>query len=320
VSCNGGSNGSATVTPSGGTAPYTYNWSPAGGTGATATGLSNGTYTCTITDANGCTAAQIVAITQPTILVASMTSNTICAGQDGSIAAVGTGGTGPYTYAWSNGPTTSSQTFTSPSAATYTVTITDANGCTMTGTASITLMPTPTAAFTTNATNGTFQLNGGTGQLCFTDASTDANAWLWDLNGTPSVTQSPCVTVTAANAGSFCATLTAMNANGCVDSTVVCIEIGESFYSIPNVFTPDGDGVNDAFIITNMGMKTLRCQIYNRWGELIYEWDGTTGSWNGKTKNGGDAVDGVYYYTAYLVDFAEKSVDASGFVQLIRGK
>lgn len=320
VSCNGGSNGSATVTASGGNGPYTYNWTPSGGTGATATGLSNGTYTCTITDANGCTAAQTVAITQPSVLVASMTSNTICAGDNGSVAAVGTGGTGPYTYAWSNGPTTSSQTFTSPAAATYTVTITDANGCTMTGTASITLMPTPTAAFTTNATNGTFQLNGGTGQLCFTDASTGANAWTWDLNGTPSVTQSPCVTVTAANAGSFCATLIATNANGCIDTTVQCIEIGESFYSIPNVFTPDGDGVNDAFVITNMGMKTLRCQIYNRWGELIYEWDGTTGSWNGKTKNGGDAVDGVYYYTAYLVDFAEKSVDASGFVQLIRGK
>ena len=53
---------------------------------------------------------------------------------------------------------------------------------------------------------------------------------------------------------------------------------------------------------------------------MVYEWDGTTAYWNGKTKNGGDAVDGVYYYTAYLVDFAEKSVQESGFVQLIRGK
>lgn len=86
------------------------------------------------------------------------------------------------------------------------------------------------------------------------------------------------------------------------------------------MFTPDGDGVNDNFMITNMGMKTIRCQIYNRWGEMVYEWDGTTAYWNGKTKNGGDAVDGVYYYTAYLVDFAEKSVQESGFVQLIRGK
>jgi len=66
-------------------------------------------------------------------------------------------------------------------------------------------------------------------------------------------------------------------------------------------------------------MKTLRCDIYNRWGELIYQWDGTTGYWDGKTKNGNEAVDGVYYYTVFMVDFQEKTYEESGFVQLIRG-
>jgi gliding motility-associated-like protein len=126
--------------------------------------------------------------------------------------------------------------------------------------------------------------------------------------------------VTSANSGNFCATLIVAGSNGCLDTTQQCVEIGESFYSIPNVFTPGSDGANDGFIITNTGMKSLRCEIYDRWGKLIYEWDGTTGYWDGKTKSGNDAVDGVYYYTAHLVDFADKPIEESGFVELIRGK
>ncbi len=69
-----------------------------------------------------------------------------------------------------------------------------------------------------------------------------------------------------------------------------------------------------------MGMKTLRCEIFNRWGELIYSWDSTTGFWDGKTKNGNPAVDGVYYYTVFMADFQDKTYNESGFVQLVRGK
>lgn len=320
VSCNGGTNGSATITPSGGTPGYTYSWAPSGGTNATATGLSSGTYSCTITDANGCTGIQTITITQPTVLTISTTIDSVCPGTPGVIGAGPSGGTAPYTYAWSNGPTTAGQTLVVTSPTTYSVTVTDANGCTITGTCSIGIYPSPTAAFITNATNGIFQLSAGTGNLCFTDISTDASAWLWNLDGNPSILQSPCLQVSNANAGTFCATLIVGNSSGCFDTTTQCLEIGESYYSIPNVFTPGGDGINDAFVITNVGMKSLSCQIYNRWGELIYEWDGTSGNWNGQTKKGNDAVDGVYYYTAHLVDFADKVFEESGFVQLIRGK
>ncbi|MGX7668999.1 SprB repeat-containing protein, partial [Flavobacterium pedocola] len=68
VSCNGGANGTATVVAAGGTASYTYSWAPLGGTGATASGLIAGTYTCTITDANGCQATRSFTINQPTVL------------------------------------------------------------------------------------------------------------------------------------------------------------------------------------------------------------------------------------------------------------
>ena len=130
VSCNNGSNGAATVTVSGGTPGYTYSWAPSGGTAATATGLAAGTYTCTITDANSCTSATSVTITQPSLLIAiaNVDNNVSCnGGVDGGATGFASGGTAPYTYFWSNAATTAS--ITGVTAGTYNVTITDANGC-----------------------------------------------------------------------------------------------------------------------------------------------------------------------------------------------
>ncbi|MFC5682459.1 SprB repeat-containing protein, partial [Flavobacterium sp. MAHUQ-51] len=104
VSCNGGSNGTATVSPTGGTPSYTYSWSPSGGTAATATGLAAGSYTVTVTDANGCTATKSFTITQPTALNATAGSKTDVScngGSNGTATVSPTGGTPSYTYSWS---------------------------------------------------------------------------------------------------------------------------------------------------------------------------------------------------------------------------
>ncbi len=322
VSCGGGSDGTGTVSAAGGTGPYTYAWAPTGGTSQTANGLTAGTYTITITDANGCISVQNITITQPAVMIATTTGDSACIGQSATISASSTGGVAPYTYLWSSGPnpTSFSQTVTVTTTTSYTVTITDASGCTSTATTTVTVNPLPSAAFTSNATNGVYTLTGPGSQLCFTGPAGVAS-WFWDLNGVATSTvQSPCVPLGVTDVGAYCATLTVTNSSGCTNTDSICVEINNVYYSIPNVFTPGGDNMNDGFTITNMGMKTLRCDIYNRWGELIYEWDGTAGYWNGQTKNGGDAVDGVYYYTVHMVDFQDKIYQESGFVQLIRGK
>src|SRR6185295_19278911 len=91
ISCNGGNNGSATVTVSGGTPGYTYSWAPAGGNAATASSLAAGTYTCTITDANSCTTTQTVSITQPSVLTATSSQvNISCNGGNNGSATVTT--------------------------------------------------------------------------------------------------------------------------------------------------------------------------------------------------------------------------------------
>jgi hypothetical protein len=112
VSCNGATNGSASVTASGGTGSLSYSWSPSGGTAATASGLTAGNYTCTITDANTCSITQTFSITEPAVLGNNTVAGagTICNGTTTSLTgSIPTGATGSYTYEWQSsisGPST----------------------------------------------------------------------------------------------------------------------------------------------------------------------------------------------------------------------
>lgn len=137
--CNGGADGTATVTPGGGTMPYTYKWSdPAGQTTATATGLQAQTYTVTITDFFGCSITQTATVTAPTALTATTSkTNALCNGGTGTATVAATGGTTPYVFKWSDPTGQAGATANSLTAGNYTVTVTDFNGCTFTATATV---------------------------------------------------------------------------------------------------------------------------------------------------------------------------------------
>lgn len=148
VTCFGGSDGTASGSVTGGTPNYSYSWSPIGGTGSTASGLPIGTYTVSVTDNNACLTTNTVLITQPTdIVVTGTVTNVSCfGGSNGLVATTVTGGVSPYTYFWSSGQTT--PTSTGLIAGTYTLIVTDNNGCQKTLTYTVT-QPTPLAvAFT----------------------------------------------------------------------------------------------------------------------------------------------------------------------------
>ncbi len=141
VDCHGNSNGSAMVSVAGGTPMYQYLWNTVPvQTNVMATGLSAGNYSVTITDANLCTASAEVAIAQPALLQVSTSSTSAnCGGMGGSVNANAVGGTGQYSYSWTNG---AGQTFTGVNLnnvmpSTYYLTVTDINGCTASNSANV---------------------------------------------------------------------------------------------------------------------------------------------------------------------------------------
>ena len=132
VTCNGNNDGSATVTATGGEGAFTYLWSN-GETTAKANNLKAGSHFVLVTDANGCQVTENVTIAEPAALVVTASSQTdvSCNGQsDGAITVTTAGGDAPYNYSWSNGQ--AGATLNNLSGGAYTVTVTDANGCTAT--------------------------------------------------------------------------------------------------------------------------------------------------------------------------------------------
>ena len=156
ISCNGGSNGSIFLTPSGGVLPYTFEWNDGMKT-QNRTGLAPGVYTVTIKDVNGCTGVTSVTIAEPTALVATAgtITNVACNGSATGSATVNvTGGTGSYTYTWNTTPVQTGMTATGLAAGTYTVTVKDANSCSVTYAFTITEAQAVTAP--TGASTQTF--------------------------------------------------------------------------------------------------------------------------------------------------------------------
>lgn len=204
---------------------------------------------------------------------------------------------------------------------TFSVTIssTDTNNCT--GSLLINNMiivaAKPIANFSVSPTDGIIANT----TVSFTDVSTNSNSSLWNfgdsssgVNNTSSLS-SPSHIYT--DAGIYCVGLFVQNQVGCTDSTDNCITVTyDASLAIPNIFTPNGDGINDVFFITTTAIKELSCSIYDRWGLKIMEWNTIEGGWNGRTKSGRMANDGVYFYVVKATAMNGKINNEKGFLTL----
>ncbi|MBK7966563.1 MAG: SprB repeat-containing protein [Bacteroidetes bacterium] len=181
VLCNGGSTGSIDLTVSGGTPTYTYLWSN-GATNQDPTGLIAGTYTVTVTDINSCTRTQSFVVTQPTALSASTSSTQSgCLLSTGSASVSPSGGTPNYTFLWNTGATT--QNINSIPAGTYTVTVTDANGCTAVRNVSVTSTNAPVISNVVNTPASCFGGSDGSIDITIT-AGTPNYFYSWSNGAT----------------------------------------------------------------------------------------------------------------------------------------
>lgn len=218
ISCNGICDGTATANPSGGVAPYTFNWST-GGSGIIETGLCAGNHSVTITDANGCSIVKNFFLSNPSIIVNTLSStSTTCNGDcDGTALTTTSGGTPPYIYSWSpTGPPTQTNSLaTSLCAGLYTVTVTDNRGCVQADTISVI---TPDSLFTTSNPTDVI-CNGENSGSIFTNPTGGVSpySYIWNPTSPIQTTQ----TATNLFAGTY--NVIVVDANNCTAYDTVIV-------------------------------------------------------------------------------------------------
>jgi len=308
------------------TAGSSFTWTPAGGLNTTSndTVVANngitGTYTYYVTATlNGCSRTDSVQITVAnTFTTSAGPAITICSGDSANLS-VTSGTTWTWTPAADLSCSNCQNPVATPASVTVSTTITysviaDLAGCLDTVTQSVTVIPNASASFnTTVITQGLPQLIG------FTNTSTNANTFYWTLgNGNTSVMQTP------ANqnynvAGTYTVVLIAYGTNNCNDTISTLIFVNDSVgITVPNIFTPNGDEINDVWQPSVHGATEFECIIYNRYGILVYEFISGQDKWDGHTTAGSACVAGTYYYILKATDSNNKSYDLKGFIQLIR--
>ncbi len=214
AACNSVCNGSINLTPSGGTPNYTYSWSPSGGAVQDPTGLCAGNYTVNISDANNCVITNTFVVTQPSSLTLNFNKkDVLCnANCSGGVRALVIGGTSPYSYTWTPVGAfvgANIDTIVNLCSGIYSVTASDINGCSVSGTVSI----NEPVALTSSITSVNVKCNG----LCNGSATITANGgtspYTYDYNTTP---VTPTQTIGGLCVGSYTGTVT--DANGCKSS------------------------------------------------------------------------------------------------------
>lgn len=296
--CPGGTDGWVGINVAGGTPPNSTLWST-GATTDTLLNLGAGTYSVTVTDITNCSAYQTFTLTNPAPPSVNLgTDIDLCDGEDVALDA-GLAGA----YVWSTGDTT--QGITATNSGTYSVTITNAGGCTATDD----ILVTVAAPITVDAGEDTtiiqfesiLELNG------VVTGSAGGN-YLW----TPSdyLACDDCATTSLSPDSTTTYVLTYTDALGCIamDSVTITVLPGEYIAIIPNAFSPNADGTNDLLHVYHKGVKRLVWRIHDRWGEKVFETEDMNAGWDGTLK-GVLAQDGVYVWDLY-VEFLNLKIPA----------
>ena len=235
---------------------------------------------------------------------------TIC---EGSSVLLNASGANSYTWTPAGGLNTytGSPVTASPSVTTtYVVTGASSAGCTGTDSVTVTVLPQPIADFIPSVTNGEAPLT-----VVFENTSVNAVNYTWQLGAGQSGLFSGIDASAMYNEpGTYIVLLIAGN-GVCTDTAqaVIVVTVPGISIHIPNVFTPNGDQVNDVFYIKTVNAATVFVEIFNRWGNLMATLENSSDTWDG-----GNSPAGVYYYKYRITDISDKNYEGQGFFHLKR--
>lgn len=301
--CHGACDGTATVVPAGGTAPFNYQWTNAAGVlsnAANAGNLCAGSIALVLSDANGCTAQAALIIAEPAPLQIQELSFTdpLCYGScDGTITI-----TDPAAVAYSFdsgnvfGP---NPVLHAVCTGQYHVMIRNANGCLASGTVLVTGPPPVIADFVFTPDTGTVDAP----EISFINTSVNNIAVLWDIAGLATSDEDQFTYgFDFRQPAEYPVCLTSIDAHGCEDSlcrVVVINDVLETY--VPNCFTPNADGVNDQWgMVRNIpDITELELRVFDRWGKVVFAATNPSDHWDGTYRNGGGNLmkQDVYVYT-----------------------
>lgn len=228
----------------------------------------------------------------------------ICPGDTDRLTA-----SGGASYLWNNGNTTSSILVNPDSTTTYSVKVTNPT-CNYTFSITVTADTIPQLSISgpqTICPGGSTTLNAtGADDYSWSPSTGLNNATIASPIASPSVTTTYTVTGTGCKGKG-------------IDSVLVTIRSCDSVYVyIPNVFTPNNDGTNDLFVVTAEGINNYHIEIFNRWGEKLFESNNTNIAWNGRNFSGIMQSDGIYYYIITGTYPDGNSLKKDGFLQLLK--
>ncbi|WP_300663625.1 gliding motility-associated C-terminal domain-containing protein [Fluviicola sp.] len=315
VRCFGDESGAISLTISGGTAPYSFNWNSGASTSQNLANIPQGIYYIDVTDDHGCLASDTFTITQPDELIYNSTMIPVDCSEisEGSITVTASGGAGPYKYYWPELSNDSNAISGIPSG-NYALNILDANGCLL----SDTFFLDTSGSLAVEATPNSMSVNIGT-EIPFSVSG--ATNYEWTPNQFLSCTNCDAPVCTPSSSQTYI--VTGSNPNGCTgtDTVVIQVFVDCDNLTLPNVFSPNNSGpeANNTFGLlgTLPCLETYQLLIFNRWGEQVFETQSTELSWDGTFKGKAQNT-GVYFYRLDMKLVNGKDVKKSGNVTLIR--
>jgi gliding motility-associated-like protein len=301
LDCVDPNSGSILVTPFGGTAPYSFNWSNGAKT-QNLVGIAPGSYSLELVDAMGCRILRQFTVIRPLPLEVTVarTTERVCnpRGLKSNFKVAVTGGIAPYTVTWNRGTQTNAGlTMDTQELGVFIVTVTDARGCIQTKRMEVIETDPLVPEFDYESASFDFSYENLVNfEVKFTNTSVGKyKEVMWEF-GDGSVSSEWEPTHKYAKPGTYTITLKLKDVDGCVVNFKREIVITDFFFEIPNVFTPNADGINDHFYPKFLYIKDIHFMVMNKWGELLFESkDLESKGWDGK-HNGGDATVGNYVF------------------------